>query len=142
MGKPQANVLTCFVLSALTLGVFWLEQSAGPESAVRRYLSSLAKDDVRGVQALITTPINSGASLWMVRSLQPIVGNPYRVVAKQREGNVALVKTDHEATILTANGSQPVVISFFWVLNRDRGVWRIDPEGTLRYRERSVTGQL
>ncbi|MBL8059160.1 MAG: hypothetical protein JNK63_00420 [Chthonomonas sp.] len=142
MEKPGASILTCVVLSALTLGVFGLEQSSGPESAVRKYLSSLSRNDVPGVQALITVPVDSNASLFLIQALQPIASNPYRVTAKQREGNIALVKTDHEASVLTANGQQPVVVSFFWVLSRERGVWRIDPIGTLRYRQRSDSGRL
>ncbi len=142
VARPQANILTCFILSALTLGVFWLEQSAGPESTVRRYLASLARSDSNTMQRLITTPVNSSANLWLVQAFQPIAENKYKVTAKQRDGNIALVKTDHEASILTANGQQPIVVSFFWVLNRSGGVWRIDPEGTLRYREQSVRGRL
>ena len=142
MVKPQASILTCVALATLTLGVFWLEQSSGPESAVRKYLTSLSKNDVAGLQVLITTPVDSRASLLLIQAFQPIASNPFRVTAKQREGNVALVKTDHEASVLAASGQQPVVVSFFWVLSRDRGVWRIDPVGTLRYRERSVGGRI
>lgn len=140
--KPQANIFTCSALAALTLGVFWLEQSSGPESAVRRYLQALSHKDPNTMQGLITAPIDSQANIWLVQASEQIARSPYRVTAKRRDGNIALVKTDHEAQVLTPSGEQRMVVSFFWVLSRDHGVWRIDPVGTYRYRMQNMGSDL
>lgn len=139
MTLKQANIATCTVLAGLTLAVFAAAQSAGPESTVRRYLAALGSNDAARMQTLITTPIESPYNIWLVNASRAVVGAPMRAKGKERSGNLVLVATDHDRTMMTVRGPEKMVSTIFWVLVRTNGQWRIDPVRTYQFREQSTS---
>lgn len=125
-------------LSTLTLGVFAAAQSAGPESAVRRYFRAIQLRDPAGAQAVLTTPLQAPITVWLTQQSAPLATARFTVRAKERSGDIALVITEHNLPMDTPQGQQMVAFTRFWVLARDRGQWRIDPVRTYRYVEQSM----
>ncbi len=133
MNRRIASIGVSVGLAALTLSVFSAAQSAGPESAVRRFLKAIQTGDGDGAQSVITSSLSTRESQWLVFTTRNLASAPMRVKGKERSGNITLVVTDHDVVINTPGGAIPQVVTRYWILRRDSGQWRVDPLRTYQY---------
>jgi len=133
MNRRFVSIGVSVGLAALTLSVFSAAQSAGPESAVRRFLKAVQTADPDAAQQVITSPLATRESQWLAFTTRNVASAPMRVKGKERFGDTTLVVTDHDVVINTPSGAIPQVVTRYWILRRNDGQWRVDPLRTFQY---------
>lgn len=113
-------------LSLLTLGVFYVLQDYGPESAIRRFHDAVLKRDPVELQRVTDEDVRS-------QSVQQLIT---QVGAFMRSGSYQLLRMERSATqvqaavVYRARGSRDV-FPMIWVVEKRGGLWKVNADKTM-----------
>jgi hypothetical protein len=128
--KRAQSLLPAILLTALTLGVFWSLQGAGPESAIRQFHYAVVTGKNQAVLELtqITDDqeLNGPALVRLSGFIKNVasVGGRYEIRHVKRETDEAQVEVVY--SIPQTTKEMPVI----WVLRKQNRQWRIMPYAT------------
>lgn len=132
LNRLTQSIFASLVLTALTMGVFSAAQSVGPESVVRRWIRAVQSGDASSASVLINQPLQSQYSGWLIDAAATLpAGSSTRLVSKQRSGSLVILTTEHRV-------NPTMAAARYWVLQREGGKWRIDPQRTYQFVDQAV----
>ncbi len=112
---------TAIVLSATTLFVFRSAQSLGPESAVRRFVTSVKYGDVVGARQYVVQGLDSPAGSYLLAQARAsATGGEMTITERRRQGSIVVVVTSN-----TSRSRFDV-----WVVSRVPQGWAVNAELT------------
>lgn len=132
----RVAAIPAFILSALVLGVFWALRDFGPESALRRFHMASVNND----QGMLEDVTDFEPNPQYAQALRSRVQDFARA-----GGRYELRRMDRSRTRVIAEvvyrfpftGQQ---IPSLWVVEKERGKWRVSPYETIRLMERAFGG--
>lgn len=129
--KNWPTLLTAFILSVVTLGVFASSKDQGPESTVRRYHEAILKQSEEEMKKLIEMPDSQGTNELNI-NIQELLNRSRtvelgRTYTRGRESHVDVYY--HLA-------SSNTVVAVRYVVVKTRHRWKVDSNQTLSLRKR------
>lgn len=114
------------VLATITLGVFYVLQDYGPESAIRRYHQAILKQDRLDLQRVSVQEIDSENSRLLAREVGGFlaIGNYQLVRMERTPGEV------RAGVVYRPRGTQDV-FPMIWIVEKKGGVWKVNVDKTL-----------
>jgi len=114
------------VLSLLTLGVFYVLQDYGPESAIRRFHDAIVRGDGVELQRVTMEDIRSPNVRLLARDVNNFLRNgAYQLVRMER--SQTQVKA---AVVYRAKGSSEL-FPMIWVVEKQGSIWKVNADKTL-----------
>lgn len=124
-GFATQAVLASALLSLLTLGVFFLLQDYGPESAVRRFHQAALADNDRELQRVTDQSIRSSS----VKQLREFVSGLLTSGAKIQIGRVE--RSPSQVLAEFRYYRRDGVYILIWYVKKTKSGWAVDAERTL-----------
>lgn len=126
--KSHISYLTAGALVILTLAVFRSAQTLGPESAVKRFIDGVSKNDIGWAQGVVAQSLESPSGSVLI-GMARFADGPIVIADRQNVGSHLIIVT-HPADKPTTYDS--------WYLVRSNGRWLIDAYLTAAYRTQSM----
>jgi hypothetical protein len=134
----ESSLLPAVVLAAFTLGVFYVLQNYGPESAVRRFHSAVAADDANALAAVTAQDVRSPEVRALILQVQ-------RIPAEFRHVQFSSGWRGHRQVVIVAEygSARGYKVYLPWLVRKiNTRNWRVDALGTIGLMRRQVQGQL
>ena len=133
--RKMAKVGAATTLAVVVLGVFFVLQDYGPESAIRRFHRAVQVGDVRELARVTKQPISSRAVADLSGWVQQMrhVGARYRLLRVDRQPREVYAALEY---VLPDGQTYPTV----WVVEKPRETWQIDAARTVTIIEDGFLG--
>lgn len=138
-GVAATGSLAAALAMAVLVGVvFFLLQDYGPESALRKFHQAIVSHDLAGLRRVVMAEANEDDLNRLAAMVEGLArsGARYRLRQVSREDRRVVAMVEY---VLPNRLMQP---TFFWVIQKSGGRWRVDVESTMDLRRQMLQRQL
>ena len=112
--------LSAGILALLTLGVFYVLQDYGPESAIRKFHVAAAAGDAGALQSVTQQPVRTQEVQILAAKVRRLLGEGYRYQVLRMDRSPTQVRA---AVVYTVGN---IELPEIWVVEKDGRSWKID----------------
>lgn len=131
-----ASILAAVLLSSLTLGVFYVLQYYGPESALRKFHRAAVNRDVDELLSVIA----DDSYRENVQFLGSMVENYARIGARYQVYKVDRGNRRVVAEVGYVLPNRQLTPPILWIVEKKRGGWKVDVNETVDIMQRKMFG--